>query len=108
MSIVLDDQQPLDVRGGEVLDAVEGGLEPLGGRRLDQVGERTVREAVLALLVDGDDLHRDMTRGRVELEIVQHRPAEHVGQEDIERDGRGRSLARQREADAPPRWRRCP
>ena len=34
---------------------------------------------------------------RIELEVVEHRPAEHVGQEDVERD-RGRAiLARERE-----------
>ena len=37
----------------------------------------------------------------IELEIVEHRPAEHVGQEDIERDGRGLELPGQRQA----RWR---
>ena len=39
-----------------------------------------------------------MARGRVELELIEHRPAEHVGQEDIERDGRGAELPGQREA----------
>ena len=47
-----------------------------------------MREAVLAFFFHGDDLHRNVARGRVELELVEHRPAEHVGQEDIERDGR--------------------
>ena len=45
-----------------------------------------------------DDLHRDVARGRVELELVEHRPAEHVGQEDIERDGRGVELPGQGQA----------
>ena len=47
-----------------------------------------MRQAVLALFFQRDDLHRDVPRRRVELELVEHRPAEHVGQEDIERDGR--------------------
>ena len=96
--VVLDDQQPLGARGGEVLEAVEGGLEAVGGRRLDEVGERAVGEAVLALLVHRDDLHRDVPRGRVELEVVQHRPAEHVGQEDVQRDGVGVELPGQGKA----------
>ena len=86
--VVLDDQQPLGARGGEVLDPVERGFQALGGGRLDEVGEGAVRQAVLALFFQRDDLHRDVARGRVELELVEHRPAEHVGQEDIERDGR--------------------
>ena len=60
--VVLDDQQPLGARRGEVLDAVEGGLEAVGGRRLDQVGEGAVRQAVLALFLQRDDLHRDVAR----------------------------------------------
>ena len=64
-----------------------------GGRRLHQVGERAVREAVLPLLLDGEHLHRDVARARVELEVVEHRPAEHVRQEDVERDRRRQVLA---------------
>ena len=96
--VVLDDQQPLGARGGEVLDAVERRFQALGGGRLDEVGEGAVREAVLAFFFQGDDLHRDVPRGRVELELVEHRPAEHVGQEDIERDGRGVELPGEGEA----------
>ena len=96
--VVLDDQQPLGARRGEVLDAVERRFQALGRGRLDEVGEGAVREAVLALLFQRDDLHRDVPRGRVELELVEHRPAEHVGQEDIERDGGGLELPGEREA----------
>ena len=49
-------------------------------------------EAGLALFVDRDDLHGDVPRGRVELEVVQHGPAEHVGQVDVQRDGIGAEL----------------
>ena len=51
--VVLDDQQPLGARGGEVLDAVERRFQALGGGRLDEVGEGAVRQAVLALLFHG-------------------------------------------------------
>ena len=60
--VVLDHQQPLGARRGEVLDAVERRLQAGGGRRLDEVGERAVRQAVLALLLERDDLHRDVAR----------------------------------------------
>ena len=97
--VVLDDQQPLGARGGEVLDAVERRFQAFGGGLLDEVGEGAVREAVLALFFQGDDLHRDVARGRVELELIEHRPAEHVGQENIERDGGGTELPGERKAD---------
>ena len=53
---------------------------------------------MLAFFLDRDDLHRDVPRDRIELEVVQHGPAQHVGQEDVQRDGRGPELAGQRKA----------
>ncbi len=46
-----------------------------------------MRQAVLTLLFQRDDLHRDVPRGRIELELIEHRPAQHVRQEDVQRDG---------------------
>ena len=50
---------------------------------------------MLSLLLHRDDLHGDVARDRIELELVQDRPAEHVRQEDIERDRGGPDLPRQ-------------
>ncbi len=66
--------------------------------RLDEVGECAVRKPVLPLLFQGDDLHRDVARGRVELELIEHRPTEHVGKEDVERDRGGPILPGERKA----------
>ena len=66
-------------------------------RRLGHERERAALEAVLALLFDGEHLHGDVPRGRIVLELVEHGPAQHVGQEHIERDGVGLVLARQRQ-----------
>ena len=85
--VVLHDQQSLRARRGELLEPVECGLQAVGGRLLDEIGERTVRQAVLPLLFQSDDLDRDVARHGIELELIEHRPAEHIGQEDIERDG---------------------
>ena len=82
---------------GVFLDRVERRLQPFGRRRLGHEGEGAARQAVLAVLVERDDLHRDVPRRRVLLELAQHRPAEHVGQEHVERDGRRPVLARQRQ-----------
>ena len=72
-------------------------LEALGRGRLGQEAERAAREAVLPVLVERDDLHRDVAQRRVLLELAEHRPAEHVGQEDVERDRRRAVLARERQ-----------
>ena len=88
--VVLDHQQAFLVRRDVVLDAIERLLEILGRRRLDQIRERAVRQAVLPLLFDRQHLHRNVPRRRIELQAVQHRPAEHVRQEHVERDRRRR------------------
>ena len=106
--VVFDDQEPFGARRGEVLEAVEGGHEALGGGRLDEVREGAVGEAVLAFFVDRDDLHRDVPRGRVKLEIVQHGPAEHIGQEDVQRDGSRGGTAGPAKDPLRPWWRRSP
>ena len=95
--VVLHHQQPLAARLHVVGDLAERLLQPLGRRRLGHEGERAARQAVLAVLVQRDDLHRDVPRRRILLELAEHRPAEHVGQEHVERD-RGRLIfARQRQ-----------
>ena len=43
---------------------------------------------VLAILVERDDLHGDVPRQRILLELAEHGPAEHVGQEYVERHRR--------------------
>ncbi len=96
--IVLDHQQLANARRGEFLDAVERRLQPLGGRGLVHEGERAALQAVLALFLDGEDLHRDVTRRGVALQLVEHRPAEHVRQEHVERDRRRAMLAREAQA----------
>ena len=42
-------------------------------------------EAMVAFFFfHGDDLDRDVARRRVELELIEHRPTEHVREENIE------------------------
>ena len=52
---------------------------------------------MLTLLLDRQNLHRDVPRRGVELQAVEHRPAEHVGEEHIERNRGRQVLARQRQ-----------
>ncbi len=42
---------------------------------------------MLTLLFQSNDLHWNMTCRRIQLEMVQHCPAEHVGQKNVERNG---------------------
>ena len=54
-----------------------------------------MRESVLALLFDRQHLNRDMPGCRIQLQIVEDRPAEHIRQEDVQRDGRWSILSGQ-------------
>ena len=52
---------------------------------------------MLPVLVEGDDLHRNVPRRRILLELAQHGPSEHVGQEHVERHGGRLVLACERQ-----------
>ena len=83
--VVFHHQQAFTPRRGIFLDAAEGGLDTFRGGRLGDEGECAAGQAMLLVLVQGDDLDRDVPRQRVLLELAQHAPAQHVGQEDVER-----------------------
>ena len=89
--VVLDDQQALLARLGEFLDARQRLVDAFARGRLVDEGEGAAGKPVLAILVERDDLHRNMPGQRVLLELAQHVPAQHVGQEHVERD-RGRLI----------------
>ena len=86
--IVLDNQQALSPRLGKLLDAGQRVVDALARRRLVDERERAARQAVLTVLVERDDLHRNMPRQRILLELAEHVPAQHVGQEHVERNRR--------------------
>ena len=96
--VVLDHQQPLAPRPTRRSSSRRiASFSSSVVARLGQERERAARQAVLAILVERDDLHRDVPRLRILLQLAEHGPAEHVGQEDVERH-RGRPvLARQRQ-----------
>ena len=52
----------------------------------------------MPIFIEREHLHRNVTRGRILLEMVENRPAKHVGQEHIERDCRRIVLVRQRQS----------
>ena len=51
----------------------------------------------MPVFVQRQHLHGNVPGRRILLQMVQHRPAQHVGQEDVERDGRGMEFAGQRQ-----------
>src|SRR5262249_25027736 len=85
--LVLDHEELLDAGGGIANDAVERSFQLFRGERLDEVRESTSLQAMLTLLFHGDDLHRYVARAGILFEMTEHVPAQHVGEEDIERDG---------------------
>ena len=102
-SIVLHHEQSLGSWGHESLHAIEGALQVLRRRGLYQIGKGPMREAVPLFLLDCDDLDRNMARFGREFELVEHGPAEHVGQENIQCDYRGSILAGQSDIASRPR-----
>ena len=67
-----------------------------GGGGLGDECKCAARQAVLPVLVKGQHLHRDVARCGILLQVVEHRPPEHVGQKNIERYGCGMKLPGQR------------
>ena len=87
--IVFHHEQALAARQREVANAGERRFQALGGSGFGDEGEGAAREAVAAIVVEGEHLHRNVAGARILLEVVEDGPAEHVGQEDVEGDGGG-------------------
>ena len=85
-------------------------LEALRASPASVMKEKAPRdEPVLAVLVQRDDLHRDVSQvRRVLLEVTENRPAQHVGQKDVQRDGRRPVLAREHQRVGAARRGRAP
>ena len=95
--VVLHHQQPLDGPVHELVQRGERVAQRFLGGRLGQEVDGAEPESPLPVLLDRDDVHRDVARRRIVLEPVQNRPAIGVGQPQVQRH-RGRLvLARQRQ-----------
>ena len=91
------DQQFPGARLQGLVDRIEGGVQVVLGDRFFQVGHGAQGQAAPAVFVAGDDVHRNVPRRGIVLQPIENRPAGHVGQGDIERDGAGVELAREGE-----------
>ena len=58
-------------------------------------GECAARQTVLAVFIEREDLHGNVARVGILLQVIQDCPAQHVGQEDVERNGRRVKFTRQ-------------
>ncbi len=90
--VILDDQEPLAAGLGVLLDLGQRRADAFGRGRLADVGECAARQSVLLVFVERDDLNRNVPRQRVVLQLAEHGPAEHIGQEHIERNRDGLEL----------------
>ncbi len=70
------------------------------GDRLFEVGHRAQRQATPPVLVSGNNVDRDVARGRIMLQTIENRPARHIRQADVERDRAGLEFPRQRKRRA--------
>ena len=57
--------------------------------------ERPVRQTVLTFFLKRNDLHRNVAGRGIKLEVIEHRPAQHIGQENVEGDRGGQVLPRE-------------
>ncbi len=77
------------------MNGIEGRVQVVLGDRFLQIGHGAERQSAAAIFVAGDHVHRNVPCGRIVLQAVENRPARHVGQVDIERDGAGSEFARE-------------
>ena len=93
--VVFHDQQAAVGVLGPLADALDGRDQLLAQGRLHHVADGTHLEGRQAALLCRHDVHRDVPRGGVALEPLQHRQARDVGQAHVEQHAHGPQLLRQ-------------
>ena len=89
--------KPFAPRRRIFLDARQRRLQSFRRRRLGHKRKRAASQSMMAIFVERQHLHRDMPRRRILLQMIQHRPTQHVGQKYIQRNRCGMVLAGQRQ-----------
>ena len=95
--IVLHDQQTLAARTGILLDLPQRFHDLRGVVGFVTNEKRAARQSMMPVFIQGEHLHGDMARARILLQVVEHGPTQHVGEEDVERNGSGMIFAGQGE-----------
>ena len=88
-----DDQQLLGAPLQGMMNGVERDVQIVLGDRFFQIRHGAQGQPAAAVFIAGDHVHRYVARGRIVLQPVENRPAGHVGQGDVQRDGAGDELA---------------
>ena len=83
--IVLDDEQAFAAWLGILHDLGQRRADPFGRGWLADIRKCAAGQGMLTVFVQCDDLNRNVPCQRVMFQLTEHGPAEHVGQEDIER-----------------------
>ena len=86
-AIVFDDEKTFAARLGKLPDPRHRVGNAVTRRRLGHKREGAARQTMLAIFVERHDLNGNVPGERVLFELAQHSPAQHVGQEHVERNG---------------------
>jgi hypothetical protein len=87
--VVLDEEEGLDLAGDELLDLEESAVEVLLVGGLGEEAHGAALVGVEVLVGDGHDVDGDVAGVGVVFEGVEHLPAGHAGQVEVEDDGVG-------------------
>src|SRR6202007_2972562 len=96
--IVLYNQQALASRRRVLFDSRKSSFKLFGSCRFGDEGKCSACQTMVAIFVEGQHLDGDVPRGWILFQMVEHRPAQHVGQKNVEGDGGWMILARQRKS----------
>ena len=99
--VVFYDQQALHAPPDKSVKPGESFAYSFGRDGLVFIAHGAHLEAALPFIVDGEDVHRNVPRVSSMLQAIQHAPAVHPGQFNIERDGARRVLACERQTGLP-------
>src|SRR5580658_7867394 len=92
--IVFDNEKAFSTRLRILFNPRNGGRQALRRGRLGNKRERTPRQSVLPILIERQHLDGNVPRTGILLQVIENRPPEHVGKEDIQRNRRRMELAR--------------
>src|SRR5882757_3109526 len=85
--IIFHDEKFLSPGSGVFADARDCGCESVCRSRLSNERERAMRQSMMPVLIKSKHLDGNVARRRILLQVIQDRPAKHIGQTYIERYG---------------------
>ena len=102
--VVFHNQQPFAARHRVGFDAGQHYSQFLGRRRLGHKRKCAAGQPVVAVFIESQHLNGNMPGGWVLLQMVEHSPAQHIGQKNIQRhSGRVELAGKGKRLDFPAR-----